>query len=63
MSREHGEPTAKRRLADWLGRLLCLANFHDYQVVEVYFGFAPGEGVERVACRRCGRVTTRRART
>ena len=42
-----------------LGRLLCLLGLHDYEVVSRTFGFGGGGAVERVECRRCGRVTAR----
>jgi hypothetical protein len=45
----------------WLGRLLCLLGFHDFRIVEVSFGFAPGNTVEKVECRCCGFRTTRRS--
>ncbi|HEY5700535.1 MAG TPA: hypothetical protein VIT83_00430 [Gammaproteobacteria bacterium] len=44
----------------WLGRLLCFLGFHDFRIVEVSFGFGPGNTVEKVECRRCGFHTTRR---
>lgn len=43
-------------------RLLCLMRFHAFHVVEVTLGFGPSGAVEKVECRRCGRVTTRRQR-
>lgn len=45
----------------WLGRLLCLAGIHDFRIVEVKFGFGLGSRIEKVQCRRCGFVTTRRS--
>ncbi len=41
-------------------RLLCWLGFHDFRVVDVTFGFVPGDAVETVECRRCGYRTTRR---
>ena len=41
-------------------RLLCLLGFHDIHVVEVTMGFGPAGAVEKVECRRCGLLTTRR---
>ncbi len=48
------------QLPDWLGRLLCLMGFHKYHLVESDFGFGIGGQVDKVECRRCGHVTTRR---
>ena len=42
-----------------LGRLLCLLEIHDFRILEVTYGFAPGSNVQRLQCRRCGRTTTR----
>ncbi len=44
-----------------LGRLLCLLGIHDFRILEVTYGFAPGSNVQRLQCRRCGRTTTRSA--
>ena len=33
-----------------------------FEVIDVTFGFAPGESTEHVRCRRCGRVATRKGR-
>jgi hypothetical protein len=41
-----------------LGRLLCLLGIHDFRILEVTYGFAPGSDVQRLECRRCGRITT-----
>jgi hypothetical protein len=41
-----------------LGRLLCLLGIHDFRILEVTYGFAPGSDVQRLQCRRCGRITT-----
>ena len=43
-----------------LGRILCFFGAHDFQVVDVTFGFGPGGGVAKVQCRRCGLTTTRK---
>ncbi len=43
-----------------LGRFLCFAGIHDFRVVEVIFGFGVDDTVEKVQCRRCGLVATRR---
>ena len=47
-------------IANWIGRLLCGLGFHDYHLIEVVGGFGKGGQVEKVECRRCGYVTTRR---
>ena len=44
-------------------RLLCQLGLHDFKVVEVTLGFGPTGAVEKVECRRCGRLVTRRQRT
>ena len=55
-------PSEPPRLPEWLGGLLCRLGVHQNQVIDASFGFAPGETIERVQCRRCGTVTTRRGR-
>ncbi|MFQ6018344.1 MAG: hypothetical protein ACE5KF_09115 [Kiloniellaceae bacterium] len=42
-----------------LGRILCFLRLHDFQVIDVTYGFGPGGSVTKVQCRRCGHVTTR----
>jgi hypothetical protein len=49
------------KLQEFVGRLLCRLGLHDFRVIDVTFGFGAGGSVERVECRRCGVVTTRRA--
>jgi hypothetical protein len=44
----------------WTGRLLCLIGVHDYRLIEEVVGFGPAGTVQKVQCRRCGYVTTRR---
>ncbi len=44
-----------------LGRLLCLLGVHDFQILEVTYGFGPAGNVQRVQCRRCGLTITRHA--
>ncbi|MFB3150895.1 MAG: hypothetical protein ACE10M_10065, partial [Alphaproteobacteria bacterium] len=39
--------------------LICFLGFHDFRVVEVTMGFGASESVEKVECRRCGRLTVR----
>lgn len=50
-----------RRLPASVGRLLCLVGFHDFRVLEVRFGFGQGNRIEKVECRRCGQLSTRRS--
>ncbi len=50
------------QLPGWLGRLLCLLGFHDFHLVESVVGFGVGRQVDKVECRRCGHVTTRRGK-
>ena len=42
-----------------LGRFLCLLGIHDFRIVEVTYGFAPGSNVQRLQCKRCGQTATR----
>jgi hypothetical protein len=49
------------RLPAIVGRLLCLLGLHDVRVLEVRFGFGQGNHIEKVECRRCGLVSTRRS--
>jgi hypothetical protein len=58
MNDERNDPA--RRLPAPVGRLLCLVGIHDYRVLEVRFGFGEGNRIEKVECRRCGQVSTRR---
>jgi len=51
-----------QQLPPFLGRLLCFIGIHDFRVTDVTFGFGSGGSVEKVECRRCGAVTTRRAK-
>ena len=53
-------PDEGPRLPGWLGRALCQLGVHDYRVLDVSFGFGPGETIERVQCRRCLAVATRK---
>ena len=43
----------------WLARILCRIGWHDWEVIDVTFGFAPGEETEHLRCRRCQKFTTR----
>jgi hypothetical protein len=47
-------------MTNLLARLLCLIGVHDFRVLEVIVGFGPSGSVEKVECKRCGQVTTRR---
>ena len=51
----------KRGWRAWAGRLLCFLGVHDFRLVESIGGFGLAGSVEKVECRRCGFVTTRRA--
>jgi hypothetical protein len=42
------------------GKLCCWLGFHDFDVISVTFGFGEGGNVEKVQCKRCEFVTTRR---
>ncbi len=44
------------KLPPLLARLLCWLGFHDFRVISVTIGFGPGGQVEKVQCRRCGRI-------
>jgi len=48
-------------LPSLVGRLLCILGFHDFRVLEVRFGFGYGNRIEKVECRRCGWISTRRS--
>ena len=53
-----------QRLPDFLqrlSRLLCFVGIHDFRILEVKFGFGVGARIEKVECRRCGLVTSRRS--
>jgi len=41
------------------GRILCWLGTHDDKVIDATFGFGAGGNVERVECKRCGRLETR----
>ncbi|NIM27011.1 MAG: hypothetical protein GTO67_08645 [Gammaproteobacteria bacterium] len=58
MNDEHNHLT--RRLPAPIGRFLCFVGVHDFRVLEVRFGFGEGNRIEKVECRRCGRLSTRR---
>ena len=49
------------RLPAAVGRLLCRLGLHAFRVLEVRFGFGQGNRIEKVECRRCGLVSTRRS--
>ena len=44
-----------------MGRLFCWLGLHDDRVIDGTYGFGPGGNVERVECKRCRRMETRRA--
>ena len=49
-----------QQLARLLGLLLCRFGFHDFRVIDKKFEFGAGGGIEKVECRRCGTIMTRR---
>jgi hypothetical protein len=55
-------PAPSRSMMDLFRLLLCFSGFHDFRVVEVTVGFGASGAVEKVECRRCGRLTVRRQR-
>ncbi len=44
-----------------IGRLLCRLGLHNFQVLETTFGFGDSGNVEKVRCRRCQLIYTRKA--
>lgn len=59
MNDERNDPA--RRLPAAVGKLLCFLGLHDFRVLEVRFGFGQGNRIEKVECRRCALVSTRRS--
>ena len=51
-----------KRAREWLARVLCALDVHEFEVIEVQIGFGPSGTVEKVQCRRCGYRGTRRGR-
>lgn len=51
-----------QKLVHLIGRVLCQLGLHDFRVIEVSIGFGDSGSVEKVECRRCGLVTTRRGK-
>jgi hypothetical protein len=49
------------KLPPLLARLLCWLGFHDFRVISKTFEFGAGGGIEKIECRRCGRLTTRQS--
>ena len=49
------------KMPAWIGQLLCRLSLHDYRLIEEVVGFGAGGSVQKLACRRCGKTTTRRA--
>ncbi len=41
-------------------RLLCRFGFHSFRIIDVTMGFGGAGGVERVECRRCCVIMTRK---
>ena len=48
--------------AFYLGQLLCWIGMHELDLIEMVGGFGVGGPVEKLRCKRCGKVTTRRGR-
>ncbi len=44
----------------YLGQLLCRIGMHELDLIEVVGGFGVGGPVEKLRCKRCGKVMTRR---
>ena len=51
---------SNNKLFNLFGKLSCLLGVHDFEVISVTFGFGEGGNVEKVQCRRCDFITTRR---
>ena len=51
-----------KSVAAHLGQLLCWIGLHDLDLIEVVGGFGMGGQVEKLRCKRCGRIMTRCAR-
>ncbi|MGI9502892.1 MAG: hypothetical protein ACR2RE_07545 [Geminicoccaceae bacterium] len=51
-----------KSVAAYLGQLFCRIGLHDLALIEVVGGFGVGGPVEKLRCKRCGKVMTRRAR-
>ncbi len=43
-----------------LSRILCVLGLHDFRLIEKMVSFGSGFGVEKLQCRRCGLIITRR---
>jgi len=48
------------RLFSFIDRLLCELGAHDFRVIGGTMGFGAAGDVEKVECRRCGLIKTRR---
>ncbi len=51
----------KMDVSSLIGRLLCQLGFHSFRVIDATFGFGDAGGVEKVECRRCGVIMSRKA--
>ncbi|NJO36422.1 MAG: hypothetical protein HC871_00940 [Rhizobiales bacterium] len=49
-----------KSVAAYFGQLLCRIGLHDFDLIEVVGGFGVGGPVEKLRCKRCGKVMTRR---
>lgn len=50
---------SESNLPAFIGRILCRLGIHNFRVVDVNYSFGSGS-VQKVECRRCGAVTTRK---
>lgn len=57
---QNGSEEPQGGLRGWAGRILCLCGLHDFHLIEVVVGFGAGGQVQRLRCRRCGFIATRR---
>tara|TARA_B100001142_G_C14046548_1_gene544168 strand:- start:359 stop:517 length:159 start_codon:yes stop_codon:yes gene_type:complete len=42
-----------------IDRILCWLGIHDFQVLEITFGFGEAGDVEKVECKRCELIISR----
>jgi len=51
-----------KKIKENFGKMLCLLGIHDFEMIEMKFGFGAAGNIEVVECKRCGHKTTRRSR-
>ena len=67
ISKDHAQGKEARAVANSertqgiFDRILCWLGYHDDRVIDGIYGFGPGGSVQRVECKRCGRLDTRLA--